>query len=414
MKRALLSLAVLPCCLGVAGAQNQAGITSEIRVPDTNAAPANSSATINTPPAPSATSTNAPAPENNSDPVSAVLDRATKAIQSPKTTAADLDPILADIDAATTYTRTHRDEGYPQNYVEMQGARRYVQAWQSYLTDKSTNDNRAENDLRMLANIEGSFNPIPRSELLQRELKASGQSAASLGDIQLDSLDDIPAALQSLQAMQRNGNYTMEMNNLQSSLQQLNSSYQQYQDGNLLSALQQLVGGFGYMGGGMRTQATSADASGAKALGEKIATLKNGLLFKITQTMLAFPDLPTPGKDEKLIDYLTALAKSKAEAQDWIALQHVLEIEQQTSMGMPAPALQDDLAGIRAYLLGNKLEAAGQHLDAIRSYRQSLDTLGIYFPANPPREKLDELAKKYPDDYKEALQLPISPRTPGL
>ena len=61
---------------------------------------------------------------------------------------------------------------------------------------------------------------------------------------------------------------------------------------------------------------------------------------------------------------------------------------------------------------GEKLEAAGQTLDAIRSYRQALATLGKFFPADPPATKLKDLEKKYPDLYKTALALPISPKNP--
>ncbi len=80
---------------------------------------------------------------------------------------------------------------------------------------------------------------------------------------------------------------------------------------------------------------------------------------------------------------------------------------------MPVAWLQEDLAGLHTYLVGEKLEDAGQTLDAIRSYRQALATIGKYFPAAPPSAKLNELAKKYPALYQQALQEPItSPRGP--
>ena len=60
--------------------------------------------------------------------------------------------------------------------------------------------------------------------------------------------------------------------------------------------------------------------------------------------------------------------------------------------------------------MGEKLEAAGQNLDAIRSYRQALATLGKFFPAEPATTKLEEMKKKFPDLYAQALQLPIAAR----
>jgi tetratricopeptide (TPR) repeat protein len=129
----------------------------------------------------------------------------------------------------------------------------------------------------------------------------------------------------------------------------------------------------------------------------------------VVQAMLAMPDAPTPQKDEIASDYLLRLAAAKAKAGDWTGLQQVLQVYQPAAAAFnQASWLQEDLAGLHSYFIGQKLEAAGQHLDAIRAYRVALATLGKFFPADPVTTQLNDLQKKYPDLYQQALQRPIS------
>jgi tetratricopeptide (TPR) repeat protein len=337
-----------------------------------------------------------------------ILERATAAVLSPKTAPADLDAIIADIESGQAYARGQHTEDGQQTYQQLEPALRFIKSWQSYLIDKASGGQRAQNDLQNLSNQEGAFAPIPRSKLLEMAMKQNGQGATSLTDLTLDSLDDIPAALRTMEAMQRNGGYSMEMNNLQNTLQNLNMAYDRYLDKNYAQAMQMLTNNYPTISHGPVT----ADAPPEANLQHKVAVLKDMLTMKILQNLLGLSTTPTLGKDQTVADYLSGVAEERAKASDWKGLQQVLETYTQAANYMQETSMQDDLAGIRAYLLGDKLEAAGQHLDAIRSYRQSLATLGKYFPAAPAKDKLDAMAKQYPDDYKEALQLPISSRTP--
>ena len=150
----------------------------------------------------------------------------------------------------------------------------------------------------------------------------------------------------------------------------------------------------------------------AGAVRMQVLELKESTLIKVAQGMLALPQAPAPPASQRAVDYLGTLAEAKAKAADWPGLQQVLAILAQVAgPDNTPPSLQEDTAAVRAYLIGEKLEAAGQTLDAIRSYRQSLATLGKYFPADPPAAKLKELAARFPDVYRQAIQQPIA-RTP--
>jgi tetratricopeptide (TPR) repeat protein len=359
------------------------------------------------PAAPSAPAAAAAAANDPSD-VKGILDRATAAIVSPNTKPSDLDSVITDIQSGETYQRAQRNADTQEIYQQLESAMRFVKSWQTYLVSKTSGDQRAQNELQNLSNQEGSFMPIPRSKLLEMALQQRGGTSSSLGDLKLDSLDDIPGALRSMEALQRNGGYSMDMNNLQNALQNLNMAYSYYQDKNYPQALQMLTNNSPMMS---QQGPVSNDAAPEPGPRQKVTALKNTLTMKILQNLLGLPSTPTLAKDQTVADYLSGLAGERAKASDWKGLQLILETYAQAASGMSQSWMQDDLAGIRAYLIGDKLESAGQHLDAIRSYRQSLATLGKYFPAAPAKDKLDDMAKKYPDDYKEALQLPIS-KTP--
>jgi hypothetical protein len=353
--------------------------------------------------------------------IQGVVDRATQAITSAKDPK-ELDPVIRELGQAINENRSGRYTPDRQaTSLQLESVNRFVKEWQSYLSDESAgNTMLATNDLRNLANMSDTYMPIPRSDLLARAQKVSGTQPQVIdAKIEVQSFDDIPAAISQLQAMQRNGNYTQEMNDLMSSLQGLRNANQAYQDKNYLGALQALQNyPFMAMGNVVSGMAPASGVSSDKAaahdsLRQEIIALKDTLILEITQGLLAMPDAPAPEKDEHASDYLLRVAALKEKAADWTGLKQVLGVYQQVAGPYnPQPWLQEDMEGIRAYLVGEKLEAAGQNLDAIRSYRQSLATLGKYFPADPPASKLKELQKSYPDLYQQALLQPIAPKTP--
>jgi tetratricopeptide (TPR) repeat protein len=350
-----------------------------------------------------------------------VLDDATDAVKT-KTAPADFDPVLSEIANAINVNISGSDGSFhPADNQRLQAASHFVSLWQHYLIDKAAgNLEGATNELRELSAGNDTFMPIPRSQLLEMELKLSGQGgnpAAPLAtDIVLHSFDDLPAAIGQLEALPRVGNSNPEMYGLLNALQGLHTAYLSYLQKNYSAAIQQLtmnqffsVGSFGVGPSGVAVAGNSPDA-----LLRQVAVLKNQLLIEIAQALLNLPDLPAPAAGETAPDYLLSAAADREKAADWPALQQVLLVYQQISVPMmPVAWLQEDLAGLHTSLVGEKLEDAGQTLDAIRSYRQALATIGKYFPAAPPSAKLNELAKKYPALYQQALQEPItSPRGP--
>jgi tetratricopeptide (TPR) repeat protein len=346
------------------------------------------------------------------------LDDATTAVKT-KTSPKDFDPVLSEVESALATARsTPMAPDREQTYNQLQGASRFVRSWQNYLVDKAAgNSQSASNDLRLLS--EGgsmdTFSPIPRSDLLQLEMKeAATASTSNMAKIQLHSLDDVPSALAQIEMLQRTGGgYSQQMGSLQNALMNLESAYTSYQIGNFTAALQQLNNGpFGISGSFVNSQASVADDGTFESVVKEIASLKNSLLLKIVQALLAMPNAPAPQPDEHAADYLERLAADRAQASDWNGLQQVLQVYQQLAMYNPQPWLTEDMAGLHAYLIGEKLEKAGENLDAIRSYRQALATLGKYFPAAPAAAKLDALKKAHPDLYQQAIQQPILPATP--
>ena len=347
--------------------------------------------------------------------VQGLIDRATKVILSAKDPK-ELDPLVVEIGQAIAQNRSgvYAPDRQATSTL-LQEVSRFVKEWQSYLSDQASgNAMQAANDLRSLANMSDTYMPIPRSELLARAAKASGTEPAAIDmQVEVKSFDDIPAAISKLQMLQRSGNYNMEMNTLMSSLQSLQNAYLAYQDKNYSGALQAMQG-YPMMIDSMINPTTAGEKPPAHdSLRREIIELKDTLLVEIAQGLLAMPDAPAPQKDESGPNYVLRIAELKKKAADWTGLQQVLMVYQQVAgMYNPQPWLQEDLSGIHAYLIGEKLEAAGQYLDAIRSYRQALATLGKFFPADPAAAKLKELEKAYPDAYKEALQQPIGPKMP--
>ena len=350
------------------------------------------------------------------DQLKGLLDRTTKTILAAKDPK-ELDPVIAEVGQAIEQSHSTPPSSDRQAvFLQLEAVNRFVKEWQSYLSDQSAgNTMQAANELRNLANMTDTYMPIPRSELLARALKVSGTEAQSIdSQVEVHSFDDIPAAIGKLQFLQRSGNYSMEMNSLMNSLQGLQNAYQAYLDKNYTGALQSIqnypmmMDGLVNAGGAPSDKGASHDS-----LRKEIMALKDTLLVEIMQGLLAMPEAPAPQKDERAPDYLLRVAALKEKAADWPGLMQVLTVYQQISgMFTPQPWLQEDLAGLHSYLVGEKLEAAGQSLDAIRSYRQALATLGRFFPADPAAAKLKELEKSKPDDYKQALEEPIGAKTP--
>jgi tetratricopeptide (TPR) repeat protein len=356
-----------------------------------------------------------------------ILDQATQAVLTLKDSK-DFDAVIGIVATAMDQARAGAyGNGWDRQlaFTQLGGASRFLKEWQSYLIDQSAgNTQAAANDLRSLAAGNDSFMPIGRSELLERAQKEPVQAPKAMepnavppkvteAKIELHSLDDLSGAISQIESMQRGRNFNMDMNGLLNAMRNLQNAYLAYQDKNYTAALQQLVNNpffaFGPIGPNV---VGGGNGDGQESLHKTLADLKNTLLIKVVQALLALPDAAAPQKDESATDYLSRVAAAKEKAADWSGLQQVLQVYQQAAPFNSAPWLQEDLAGLHAYFVGNKLEAAGQHLDAIRSYRQSLATLGKFFPADPSAKQLDELQNKYPDLYTQALQQPITPHAP--
>jgi hypothetical protein len=364
-------------------------------------------------PTPAPTATPTPEPSGAAK-LKTLLDQWTQDVLTKKDPK-DFDALLPQVAEAVSQARmgAFSDSNADRNaaYMQLEGADRFLKSWQSYLIDKNAgNSQAASNELRSLASNNSAFMPIPRSELLERSMKEAVQTPPALETkIELHTLDDLPGAITELEMLQRNGNYNNTMGQISNALQNLQTAYQAYQDKNYSMALQLLVNNYGM---GMVTDgpvSTGGNGTSQEPLHKKIAELKNTLLLDVVQAMLAMPDAPTPQKDEIASDYLLRLAAAKAKAGDWTGLQQVLQVYQPAAAAFnQASWLQEDLAGLHSYFIGQKLEAAGQHLDAIRAYRVALATLGKFFPADPVTTQLNDLQKKYPDLYQQALQRPIS------
>ena len=355
--------------------------------------------------------------------IQGLADQVTKAILAAKDPK-DLDAIVQGIDQSAAKSRTELSGAERQTaYQQIENVSRYAKGWQRYLADVAAgNAQQSQNDLRMLTEINSAYMPIPRSQLLALELGNSDSQPLDV-KIELKSLDDIPAAIAKLQdvppaapqgiqpnmqfGMQPAGEPSPAAQILINSLESLQNSAKACGDKDYTGALKALA--FPFFCPMAVVASAGSDKSGDGSVRKQVMNLEQGLLIKIAQGLLAMPDLPAAKPEETAADYMARAAAQKAKAADWTGLQQVLIVTGQIAgPGNAPPGWQEDMNGLHAYLVGEKLEAAGQNLDAIRSYRESLATLGKFFPADPPAAKLKALQAKYPDLYQQALVQPIT------
>ena len=346
-----------------------------------------------------------------SQPIHDLLARVTQQVNT-NTDPKSFDGLLVELAQAADRTRAGSFDR--TSFLEIDAAERFVKEWQGYLVDlPSASPQQAASDLHNLANNNSEFMPIPRSELLARAVKATQNPTANvMVQIEIKSFDDLPEAISRIELTQRTGGFTNELNLAMNAIQLLEGAYQAFLSHNYVMALQQLQN---QPIGGMQFGAFYAVAgSGGKgdSLGDQLARLKNTLVIEVVQALLAMPDMPASEANEQGSDYLLRLAGAAEKAGAWENLQKILQVYSQLSSFNLPPWLAEDVSGLRSYLIGEKLEAAGQTLDAIRSYRQALATLGRFFPAEPATTKLKMMEKKYPELYQQALQLPIVPKGP--
>jgi hypothetical protein len=345
-----------------------------------------------------------------------LLDHATKVLLAAKAPE-DMDGVVTEVQAALDASRLVYAQDKDGTFHRLESANHFVKDWQNYLSVRAAGDHQdAAQDLRTLADKENTYMPVPRSEILRLADKESELSITwspppppvDYSVFVLRSFDDIEPAIAHVVEFQKRLT-TVELNGILCQLQILERAKDSYDTKNFEGTIRLL----GVQDGGIVIDGSNTEPrkdSGAATVRRKIALLKNQLLIESARGILAANDPPPPKENELPTDYLERLAQARKEASDWPGLQQVLEVEQMVYGGMPPPWLRDDLSGIRAYLMGQKMEQAGQTLDAIRYYRQALATLGRYFPGDPPAGKLDALKKSNPDLYQKVMQQPLAER----
>jgi hypothetical protein len=347
----------------------------------------------------------------NAATVKTALDDLTQAIRA-NAEATKFGPIQKELFDALALTQPSETQEKTAAYAQLQAADAYRQKWMDYLADKNAERSMAASiDLQNLSASDPLFMPISQTELLQRSREAANAvTEAILAKIDLASPDDLPTAIRGVREMPQMHEDNTDLSNLISAMENLASANRAYQNKNYVLALQQLQDGFLPMRGEAPGVAQPTEGW-QKTAEQKIAETKDALRLQVIKALLALTDVPDPNRGESFSDYLLRIAAQEEKAANWTALEQVLQTLQNFPPGSSftsSQRTQQDLASLRAYFLGQKMEAAGQYLDAMRFYRQSLATLGEFFPPEPPEERLSFLRKKYPDLYQQMEQQAVS------
>jgi len=327
---------------------------------------------------------------------------ATQAIQtakSPKEIDAPLTELLAirDLTNSNGYWNQRR-QGLSQ---KLQGAVDYVKGWQDYLEHLSVGQvDQARNSLRNIANNDFSFTPIPRSDLLQlaeapvprpSSIDAPSMAGKDLDAIvsQLKGLPDIPQGVTALQGYQRIY-HDDSLNQAVGDLESVGRADREFTLGRYTVALQQL----------------HLNSLNNTPLDLAIRALQRQMVLEVVGKTMDIKDVLPVKPDEPVPDYLLRLAAEYQKDARWADLRRVLVAYGDVvfTNGIQPEWLRADVAGIKAYQIGQVQEQAGQPIDAIRSYRRSLALLGTYFPSSVPGDALKALQKSAPDAYDAVMK----------
>lgn len=303
----------------------------------------------------------------------------------------DFDPLLLDLaKARANLGRDYNNPALQQAAQKLDAAITFARRWQDYLDKRGSGDERGAIQVMVeLANSPQLFPVIPRSELLQRthsaptEPKAESKPdkpAAEKVDVlnlKLDSLADIPAAIEQLRPRLENRNSLVLTDEGRSIFQQLTN----------LQAISQAFES-GQVGRAFDLALYSAGLA-PTAFDELLQKLRQQLQFKILQRQLELPESLAASSDKTPADYLLRIMNHAKAKEDWPLLLRAYEsyIAIAYNNGRAPDWVVQDKSSIALYVSGLNNEKAGNKQAALAAYNGILKLNTKYLP-------IDDVARR--------------------
>ena len=320
----------------------------------------------------------------------------TNAVLLKAKTAKELDSALIEMRRIGSSRRSgYSDAARDETQSRAQEAARFLQRWQDYLwameSGKFSNALSLLNELA--ANEQNPFG-IPRSEILGRARaledteKNQVKTVASPIVQKIQTLDDLPAAVQALhadQALFRSN----ELSSLASALEGLCRTYLAFKEGIATTI------NMSYSGPG--------DAYPI------VTRLRAELLLRVLPRILEVQENNQPKAGETVDAYLQRLSTAARAAGDFELLGRVISIQRQIVIGFSGaanPNVNDDYTAFLAFRDGQNEERAHQFTDAVMAYRRALRFGSTTIPAEFIGQRLEALKKEHSDDYDRAINMP--------
>lgn len=291
-----------------------------------------------------------------------VLARAVEIAFAPASRAADLDPILADIESLRADYENTYNSPLRRARDRLNDAGNFFRLWQDYLAARETGDLRdARQQLRNLAANSYTHRPAPRARIVA--LSASlAADLASETDTLLASLDwkTLPVVRERVALAQENAN-----------------GRQHAELGRVLSELDRLAAARAALASGQpgvaRTILTPpASALAAAPLPAALSALRETCWLELAPVLAGEPALPAPAPAKTAAAYLHRHYEAALAAADWPRALRLARAERAVLAPAPLPELDAAVASLAAHLRAEKLHRHGQPRSAAALWREAL------------------------------------------
>lgn len=296
----------------------------------------------------------------------------------------------------------------------------FLQQWQDYLAaSEAGNTEDARQKLQNRIGYGRDFSSfIPRSELLSRmnalkkgptegAEKETPPSAAELSKTanelvaSIKTLDEIPAALKKLEAIQMmpqarsSSGALMEFGSVVNDLRSINQNYDDLKRGLGTRINLTVLGSSGYSQGEQSRQ---------------LAPLRYQLLLAAIPPALGLPDSEGIKPGENAATMLSRLLETAKTKQDWATAGKIADLA--VSMSLTGVASSNETLALRSFLAGLNQERASQHALAVTSYQAALKSGSQIIAPEVIGAHLEAIKKANAEEYEKGMQLTLNPPLP--
>lgn len=327
--------------------------------------------------------------------IRALLAGASAAIKAARKPA-DLDNAIRDLRDFTEHQQPDSAE-IRDEMRKVQNARQFVLFWQDYLAADAAGDSkRAQQALQNASGIATDL--MPRSQILSRADEVSNRKSPDLDlheqareiAAKAKSLDDIPAALDALAALEVKpgispGDYRDLVETLRRDLLRISQVYREHQAG-LPTSLQ--ISGFD-------TPTQNEETF------RVVLPLRVQLLRTILPRALEVDEKLKPNPEEPIRGYLDRVAAFALEKDDLRLLVRVRDLRNKLDRTLVSNV---SVSVSQSILAGLNQEEAGQWAAAVVSYETALKYGADIVPAKHIGERLERIKAAHPREFEEGFQ----------